>query len=114
LPNNQRRYHMKKSKLKQLIKEARKSAKKSIEQSIIAQLKEETIKLGHTSKKLEREIVKGSKQLAKKLAREFKIDAAAISQTTQVIKDVKVPEVAQEVSVVNPAIATPKLKGSLK
>ena len=105
---------MKKSKLKILIKEARKSAKKSIEQSLIAQLKEETVKLGQTSKRFEREIVKGSKQLAKKLAKEIKIDSSSLASTTEIIKSVKAPEAAEQLDIVKPTVALPKLKGAAK
>jgi hypothetical protein len=105
---------MKKSKLKLLVKEARKSAKKSIEQSLIAQLKDETIKLGQTSKRFEREIVKGSKQLAKKLAKELKIDSSAFTDTTEIVKDVKAPQAAEPINVVKPAVATPKVKAPAK
>lgn len=65
---------MAKNKLKSLDKAARKSVRETIKSSLIADLKELTGELGTASKKLEKEILKGSKKLAKRLTREIKVN----------------------------------------
>jgi len=80
---------MKKSKLKQLIKEARSSAKKDIELSVVNNLKEVTAKLALDNKSFEKQIVKAAKQLAKKLSKEIKIDKTAFTEPAEVISDKK-------------------------
>ncbi|MBC7914080.1 MAG: hypothetical protein H7Y07_08155 [Pyrinomonadaceae bacterium] len=69
---------MKKDKLKLLIKSARKTARKDIKLSLISELKEVADKLGQDSKKFNKEIEKGSKQLAKKLSKQLKINKSAM------------------------------------
>jgi hypothetical protein len=58
---------MKKNELKSLVKTARKSAKENINTTVLAQLKAAIEKLGLTSKKVNKEIEKSAKRLAKKL-----------------------------------------------
>lgn len=89
---------MKKSKLKLLVKEARKSAKKDIEQSVITQVKELTATLAPNTKKLEREIVKGAKQLAKKLAKELKFDTTVFAEVTEEVKQPEALQTAEKAS----------------
>jgi hypothetical protein len=69
---------MKKSKLKSLVKSARKTARKDIRLSLVAELKEIASKFGEGSKKLNKDIEKGSRQLAKKLSKDIKIDKSTI------------------------------------
>jgi len=76
---------MKKSKLKSLIKSARKTAKEDIRTSLVIELKEIASKFGTGSKKLHKDIEKGSKQLAKKLAKDIKIDKSTLVATDQSI-----------------------------
>jgi cytoskeletal protein RodZ len=54
-----------------IIKSAKKIARKNIELSLIAHLKEITVKTGPVSKKLIKEIEKGAKKLAKSIAKEL-------------------------------------------
>ncbi|HEY0177030.1 MAG TPA: hypothetical protein VGC08_11675 [Pedobacter sp.] len=77
---------MKKSKLRSLVKSARKTAKKDIKLNLISELKEIAGKFGQGSKKLERDIEKGSKQLAKKLSKDIKIDKSAIIEANKQAK----------------------------
>ena len=72
---------MKKSKIKSLIKSARKTAEKDIRLSLAAGLKEIAGKYGEGSKKLKKDIKKGSKQLAKVLSNDIKIDKSALQET---------------------------------
>lgn len=88
---------MKKDKLKSLVKAARKTARKDIELRLITELKELAGKLGQDSKKLKKDIEKGSKQLAKKLSRKLKIDKSAIleaSNETKAANVLKIPKPA--------------------
>ncbi|HEY9560472.1 MAG TPA: hypothetical protein VIR29_06760 [Anseongella sp.] len=75
---------MKKSKVKALVKSAREKAGKTISERLIDELKEVTVRLGSSSKKLDKEIEKGAKSLAKKLSKELKIDEAAILKVSSV------------------------------
>ncbi|MFD1256868.1 hypothetical protein ACFQ3S_08665 [Mucilaginibacter terrae] len=84
---------MKKSKLKLLVKEARKSAKKDIEQSVIIQVKELTTNLAPNTKSVEKEINKGAKQLAKKVAKVLKFDTTVFAEVSE---EVKQPEAINE------------------
>jgi hypothetical protein len=76
---------MKKSKLKSLVKSARKTARKDIRLSLVADLKEIASKFGEGSKKLNKDIEKGSRQLAKKLSKDIKIDKSTIIGRNQTI-----------------------------
>lgn len=96
---------MKKSKLKSLVKSARKTAEKDIRSSLTNSLNEIAAQFGEGSKKLSKDITKGSKQLAKKLAADIKIDkasfikkedAAIIETDPQPLSSVVVKEAAQE------------------
>ena len=87
---------MKKSKLKLLVKEARKSAKKDIEHSVISHIKELTATLAPNTKKLEREITKGAKQLAKKLSKELKFDTTVFAEVTEEVRQPEVIQAAQQ------------------
>lgn len=68
---------MKKSKLKSLVKTARKTAEKEIHLSLLASVKEIAGKFGEASKKLNKDIEKGSRQLSKKLSKDIKIDKSS-------------------------------------
>lgn len=74
---------MKKKKLRSLIKSARKTVKNDIQENLINGLKAITLQLGQDSKKLTKDIEKGARQLAKKLAKDIKIDKAAIIEVTE-------------------------------
>ncbi|MDB5126630.1 hypothetical protein [Mucilaginibacter sp.] len=67
-----------KNKLKPLVKEARKTAQKAIQLSLVAQLKDITARFGVGSKKLDKQIQKEGKKLAKKFAKDIKVNAAAL------------------------------------
>lgn len=69
---------MKKKKLKSLVKSAIKKTRKDLKLSLIIELKELASKFGQDSKKINRGIEKGSKQLAKKLSKNFRIDKTAM------------------------------------
>lgn len=73
---------MKKNKQKS-IKSIRKTIRKDIKQCLIARLKEIAVDMGQGSEKLEKEIEKGSKRLAKTLVKELKIDKSITSENTQ-------------------------------
>ncbi len=98
------RYHMKKSKLKQLVKEARKSAKKDIELKLVSGLREVTATLAVSTKKLDKEIAKGAKQLAKKIGKELQFDTTSFAENKEEVK-------ASEVVEATPA---PKVKAAKK
>lgn len=83
---------MKKSKLKSLVKSARKTAKKDIRLSLVAGLKEIAGKYGNGSKKLEKDIKKGSKLLAKVLSKDIKIDKSALQETHSEISSPEIVE----------------------
>jgi hypothetical protein len=83
---------MKKKKLKSLVKSARKTVRNDIKRSLITELTGIAVKLGQDSKKLNKEIEKGSKELAKKLAKDIKIDKAAIVEVTELINTAEVSE----------------------
>lgn len=74
---------MKKSKLKSLVKAARATAKKDIQTSIVTGLRETISQFGESSKKLNRDIEKAAKNLAKKISKDIKIykTATADAQT---------------------------------
>lgn len=80
---------MKKAKIKSLVKAARKTAKESIATKVITDLTAFTAELGHSSKKLNKEIKKGANQLAKKIAKEIKVDKTAFANADKDIKPIK-------------------------
>ena len=82
---------MKKKKLKSLVESARKTVRNDIKRSLITELTSIAVKLGQDSKKLNKEIEKGSKELAKKLSKDIRIDKAAIIEVTELIDAQKVP-----------------------
>lgn len=82
---------MKQNKLRKLAKTAQKKISKNIEQRLITELKTVSGTLGTGSEKLEKRIVKGSKQLAKKLSKEILIDKSALIAAHQEAKAAKVP-----------------------
>jgi len=95
---------MKKSKLKSLVKSARKTARKDIRISLVTELKEIAGKFGQGSKKLTRDIEKGSKQLAKKIAKDIKIDTASLTEAP--VETVAAPVIVTE----KKAVASKKTK----
>jgi hypothetical protein len=82
---------MKKSKLKSLVKLAKKTAQADIQTTLTTQIKAATTSLGEPSKKLDKQIAKSAKQLAKILVKEVKIDKDAL-QTNNDSKPVKEPK----------------------
>lgn len=90
---------MKKSKLKSLVKSARKTAEKDIRLSLITGLKEIAGTFGEGSKKINKDIEKSSKQLAKKLSKDIKINKAAIIEANKLPKADKEEVVAAEAAV---------------
>src|SRR4051812_4578576 len=68
---------MKKENTTAVTKEAHSTEKKSIKESLIKELKAFAAKLGHTSKKIDKEIEKAAKQLAKRLAKPAKAEKTA-------------------------------------
>jgi len=93
---------MKKNKLKSLVKSARKSATKDIRLSLIADLNEITSTFGGGSKKLKKNIEQGSKQLAKKIAKNIKIDKSAFIKSDKVAEATEVLESQSAAEVVIP------------
>jgi len=92
---------MKKKKLKSLVKSARKSATKDIRLSLVAELKEITGTFGEGSKKLKKDIEQGSRQLAKKIAKNIKIDKSAFIKSDKLAEATEVLEsqpVAEEIT----------------
>jgi len=90
---------MKKKKLKSLVKSARKTAEKDIRADLVKGLNEIAGKFGEGSKKLTKDIEKGARQLAKKLAKDIKIydstTIAADGESKTVLKPiVEVPKAA--------------------
>jgi hypothetical protein len=86
---------MKKSKLKSLVK----SARKDIKLTLITELKDVAGKLGLDSKKGLKQIEKGSKQLAKKLSKQFKFDKSSSLKTKNETESVSSLETAKPVVV---------------
>ncbi|SFS40007.1 hypothetical protein SAMN04487890_101280 [Mucilaginibacter polytrichastri] len=72
--------HMKKSKLKSLVKTARKNAQKDFQIAIAAELKVAAGKLGQDIEKLNKDIEKEAKKAAKRIAEKIKIDKTALVQ----------------------------------
>jgi predicted oxidoreductase len=68
---------MKKKKLKALVKSAKKTLREDIKTDLITRLQEITGKYGQDSKKLNKDIQKGASQLARKLAKDIKVDKVA-------------------------------------
>ena len=91
---------MKKSKLKSLVKTARKQAKKDIKSSLITELREIAGRFGQESKKIRKDIEKGSNQLAKKLSKDIKIDKSAILENR---KENTAEQIVEVVEVNTPA-----------
>jgi len=82
---------MKKSKLKSLVKAARKTAEKDIHQSLLSTLSEIAGNYGEGAKKLNKDIQKGARRLAKKLSANIKIDKSVF---IEVKEDANVAELA--------------------
>ncbi|WP_152969678.1 hypothetical protein [Pedobacter sp. Hv1] len=78
---------MKKNKQKALVKESKKVAKQEIKNNIVEDLKKLVGRFGQTSKKMDKVIEKEATQLAKKLSKEFKVVATAI--TDKKIEEIK-------------------------
>ncbi|MDO7742715.1 MAG: hypothetical protein MUP99_03045 [Pedobacter sp.] len=74
---------MKKSKLKSLVKAARKTAEKDIHQTLLASLQEIAGNYGEGNKKLNKDIEKGARRLAKKLATDIKIDKSVFIEVKE-------------------------------
>jgi hypothetical protein len=95
---------------------AKKTAQISIKQSLIAALKKVAGKFGTGSDKLEQEIEKGSKKLAKKIVKEIKLHDAISASGNKDNKIAKAPEkpaaeIIKDVQVaVKPKAAAPKKK----
>jgi hypothetical protein len=87
---------MKKKKLKALVKSAKKTIREDIKTDLIARLQEITAKYGQDSKKLNKDIQKGAAQLARKLAKDIKVDKAAVAEVHELIDQ---PVAAEETPV---------------
>jgi len=74
---------MKKNKLKSLVKAARKTAEKDIHLSLVTSLQEIAGKFGEGSKKLNKDIEKGARRLAKKIATDIKIDKSVFIEVKE-------------------------------
>lgn len=74
---------------KNKLKSARKEAKGKIKADLIQGLKEITGKMGQESKKLSREIEKGSEKLAKRIVKEIKIDKSLLQEPIITAKEPK-------------------------
>ncbi len=77
---------MKKSKLKSLVKTARKNAQKDIQIVVAAELKVAAGKLGQDIEKLNKDIVKEAKKVAKRISQKIKIDKTALVQANDTAK----------------------------
>lgn len=87
--------YMKNNDLKLQVKSARKSAAGEIELTLNKTLKSVAAKLGQNSKRFYKELEKGSKRLAKKLAKELEIERLAITEngiSTKADTEVKKPQ----------------------
>ena len=82
---------MKKENLKPAVKAAKKATKDKIEQSLVTELKKVLGELGHSSKALEKKIIKSSKKLAKTLAKDLKIAKEAIAKPVAAIAEKVAP-----------------------
>lgn len=109
---------MKKSKLKSLVKTARKTAEKDIHQSLLASLKDIVGKFGEGSKKLNKDVEKGAKQLSKKLAKSIKVDKSAfivvadpaiVNEAVNVAEPILVKKEAKAKKVIVPEAETEKV-----
>ena len=74
---------MKKNKLKSLVKAARKTAEKDIHLSLVTSLQDIAGKFGEGSKKLNKDIEKGARRLAKKIATDIKIDKSVFIEVKE-------------------------------
>ena len=74
---------MKKNKLKSLVKAARKTAEKDIHLSLVTSLQEIAGKFGEGSKKLNKDIEKGARRLAKKIATDIKINKSVFIEVKE-------------------------------
>jgi len=77
---------MKKNELNTKLKAEIKKIKNDIESGLVIKLKELTAKLGAGTADLEKEIEKGSRKLAKKIAKELKLNQSAVAVTSPKIK----------------------------
>jgi hypothetical protein len=91
---------MKTESTKSIAKQAQETAKKSIQTSLITELKAFAAKLGHSSKKINKEIEKAAKFLSKKLSKPVKAEkiiekkAGPVAKATQTVTaDKKSPAV---------------------
>lgn len=80
---------MKQNKLKKLTETARKKISKTIELNLITELTTVSATFGTVSKKLEKSIKKGSKQLAKRLSNQIVIDKSTLIAEHQEAKVAK-------------------------
>ncbi|WP_158797697.1 hypothetical protein [Pedobacter sp. L105] len=110
---------MKKKQLKSLVKSARKTAEKDIRADLVKGLNEIASKFGEGSKKLTKDIEKGARLLAKKLAKDIKIynstTVESDGESKTVLKPiVEVPKAAltkkSTASTVKEAVTTPETK----
>lgn len=89
------------------MKAARATAKKDIKASLIAGLKETISQFGESSKKLNKDIERASKQLAKKISKEIRIYKTPASEEIP-----ETPVVEAIVATPEPAV-TKKVKATL-
>ena len=101
---------MKKENTKSMAKQDQETTKKSIKTGLVTELKAFAAKLGHNSKKIEKEIEKAAKNLAKKLSKPAEADKVA---KTPKIKAVKVTPVIKAVKTPKPVVADKKEKAPI-
>ncbi|MCO5947033.1 hypothetical protein [Mucilaginibacter flavidus] len=100
---------MKEEKTKSAAKAAHAAEKKTIKENLIKELRVFATKLGHTTKKIEKDIEKAAKQLAKKLAKPVKSEHVKATKVKAEASAVPVAK-AQKLAAVDskPAVAAPK------
>lgn len=96
---------MKKENTEATNKEKKAAEKKTIKEGLIKELTAFAAKLGHNSKKINKEIEKHAKQLAKKLAKPAKAEKAPALKSADSGNSVSKPSAAQTTE---PAVASKK------
>jgi len=100
---------MKKENSKSAAKTAHTAEKKTIKENLIKELRVFATKLGHTTKKIEKDIEKAAKQLAKKLAKPVKseqVKTTKVKAEANAVPAAKAPKLVAVDS--KPAVAAPK------
>ena len=87
---------MKTESTKSIAKQAQETTKKNIQTSLITELKAFAAKLGHSSKKIDKEIQKAAKLLSKKLSKPAKAEKNVAPKTVEK-KDKPVAQITKTV-----------------